>query len=215
MSSSLPKLDRRLYGILLTPSWLSGLFVTFSSLALCVGTSIISRYQASSVRLYFITYHAGRLGDTYRRFSDSILGNSFISNLPLFIFWGLVGLVVYLFAANIMTALRNTAELKNELDYVHADRGQLLWQSVRHLLVRLVVLVVWVGYIMFFFQRVLPYCVTASVVGSAQLNTTQDSLYILLSITVTAAALHIHVVLLRLLLLRPRIFSQALYADLS
>ena len=209
------KIDRRLFGMLLTPSWLSGSMVVLISCLDCLAVVVLPRYQASSVRLDFLAYSAGQLSTTYQQVNSHLFSNSLFGNLPLLIFWGLVGLVVYLFAANIFTALYEAAELKAELDYVHADRHKLLWRPVQNLLLHLAVLLVWGVYILFFFHHVLPYSVATAIVGSGQLGTLQTSSYALLGIVIMAVALHIHIVLLRLLLLRPRLFSSSLYADID
>ena len=212
---SVPNIDRRLYGLLLLPSWLSGSLTTLIGLGFCIGTIFLARYQSSSVRLYFINYRADQLSGTYHHLSNTLLGNSFVGNLPLLVFWGLVGLVVYMFAANLVSTARHAAELKKELNYVHANRHSILWRPVELLSVRLVVLGVWALYIMVFFQQILPYCVAASIVGAGQFNAVYDSLYALTAVVIMIVALHLHVVLLRMLLLKPRLFSRALYADLK
>jgi hypothetical protein len=199
----------------LAPSWFSGIFVALISLCLCIGTIVISHYQTSSIRVDFLTYQAGQITSSYHKVSNNLSSSSFFGNLPLLIFWSLVGLIVYLFVVNLFAAIRNTADLTSELKYVNADRRSLLWVSAEHLLVRLVVLGFWVFYIKFFFHHILPYCIAVSLVGSSQSNLLLGGGYTLLAVVVMWAALHVNVVLLRLLLLRPRIFSDSLYADID
>lgn len=210
-----PNIDSRLFGILLGPSWLSGVTIMLVSVASCFGIVLVSRYQASSIRLDFLDYQAGQVSHTYQSVNNDLLSNPLFSNLPLLVFWGLVGIVVYLFAANILTAIHDTAELTNELHYVHADRHKLLWGPARRLFIRLVTLSAWFVYMLFFLHHVVPYCIAASIVASAQFQVWQSSTYVLLAIGVLAAALHVHTIFLRLFLLRPRVFSSTLYADIE
>ncbi len=206
-------LDSTLFRILLTPSWLSGMIAVSLSILLTAVTIVGTIYQTSSIRLDYLQYQAGSVLSTYDSINSKLSENNFISNLPLLIFWSLVGLVVYLFAANIFAAIHTTAELKTELDYVHSDRKQLLVTAVAHLLIRSCVLVVWVIYILFFIHHIFPYCVSSAIAASGQNGFIYNAGYALLGIGIMAIALHLHAVLLRLLLLKPRSFSSILYVD--
>jgi len=206
-------IDSRLFGVLLTPSWLSSVFAVCCSTVFCVGIIVLTRYQASNLRLDFLDYQAKQIAGTYQTVGGALSQNAFIGNLPLLIFWSLVGAVIYLFAANIFVAINNTAELRNELGYVNVNRRELLRTAIIHLCVRLVVAGVWVVYALFFFHHVLPYYTALSIAGSAQVGGPQDVGYALLAIIVMSIAIHLHVILLRLFLVRPRIFTRALYVD--
>lgn len=210
---STANIDSRLFRILLTPSWLSGIVDVVFSLALSLGTILMSNYQTSSIRLDFLDYQAGHITYTYQRVGNALSANAFIGNLPLLIFWSLVGLVVYLFVSNIFAAINNTAELKDELDYVHVDRKELIWTAVMHLGLRIAILGVWIVYILFFIHHLLPYCIAASLAASSHFSSLQNAVYITLAVVVMTIGLHINTVLLRLLLFRPRVFTDALYVD--
>jgi len=203
-------LDRRLLSILLLPSWLSASVALLVGVAVGVCTVIAAHYQSSTLRVEVLTVHF-QAPAAYRAISSKLLANNFINNLPLLIFWGLVGLVVYLLAANIFAALHNVAKLKSELDYVNVDRRELLMTAGVQLLIRLVVLGGWIAYIVFFFHHILPYCVAAALAGSGQSTSTQNGGYVLLAIVIMTLAIHLHIICLRLLLLRPRIFSNIHY----
>ena len=205
-------LDRKLFDYLLWPSWLSASICLLAGLVVGLGTVLFTHFQTSSFRLQLLNAQVSA-PTRYQTLTSHILSNSFISNLPLLLFWTLVGLIVYLFVANIFAGIRNTADLKDELNYVNADRHELIMNALKHLLIRLLVLVVWIIYIFIFFNHIVPYCVAAALAGSGQLGGLQDGLYILISIVLMALAVHVHVILLRLLLLRPRVFSSAVYVD--
>jgi hypothetical protein len=206
-------IDGRLNVLLLTPSWLSGIIGSLLSTLFCLGIIFSLQYRASSIRVDFLKYQGGQVNHLYQDVSNSLLANNYLSNVPLLFFWGLVGVVVYIFAANIFGAVQGTAELTSELNYVHANRHKLLQSAIIRLCFRLLVLGVWWVYTLLFLHQVLPYIVSASIVGSSQLQRWQTTEYTVLAIVVMAVALHVHIVLLRLLLLRPRIFSSVLYID--
>jgi hypothetical protein len=206
--------DAELFGILLLPSWLSGTIAIVLSLIFSVGTILLSIYQTSSIRVDYLQYQAAELSNSYQQINNRLAENSFISNLPLLVFWSIVGLVVYLFAANLFAAIHNTAELHSQLrDYVNVDRKKLILSAFTHLGIRLLVLAVWTIYIFFFFHHVIPYCTAAAIAGSGHLGFVQNCLYEILAVILMVAAIHLHTIMLRLLLLKPRLFSGVLYVD--
>jgi hypothetical protein len=212
-TSNTTNLDLTLFRILLTPSWLSGLVDVSIAVLLTAVTIVATIYQTSSIRLDYLQYQAGHVASTYESVNNRLSENNFVSNLPLLIFWSLVGLIVYLFAANIFTAIHNTAELKTELQFVHTDRKKLLWTAMVHLLIRGCVLVAWIIYILFTIHRIFPYCVALAITASGHNGLVMNTEYALLGTVVGAVALHLHVILMRLLLLKPRSFSSILYVD--
>jgi hypothetical protein len=208
--------DRRLIGLLLLPSWLSGLVAVCGGLAVTVASIVISRYQGSSLQLELFNYRATpapNLTTSYQTVGTNLSANTFVSDLPLFLFWALAGLIVYLFASSLFGVLQNVAELKSELDYVHTDRRQLIDIALLHLAFRLGVLLFWLPYLLFFFHHVVPYSIAAAHVASASLISLNGLMYSLLAFLVIAGSLHIHAILLRLLFLKPRVFTNALYLD--
>src|SRR5437868_2702835 len=95
-----PNIDGRLTVLLLTPSWLSGIIGSLLSTLFCLGIILSLQYRASSIRVDFLKYQGGQVNHLYQDVSNSLLANSYLSNLPLLFFWGLVGIVVYIFASN-------------------------------------------------------------------------------------------------------------------
>lgn len=205
-------IDSEKIRMLLIPSWFSGSLAFVASLLLTFGAILISHYQASAIRLDFLDYQEGQMLNTYHRVNNSLSTNSIIGNLPLLLFWSLIGLVVYIFVANLFTAIYHTAELKDELEYVHVDRKNLIKAAVTHLLIRVGVLIVWIFYFLFFIHYLFPYSIASALASTAERGL-QGIEYGFLSIIVMLLSLHLFTVLLRLVLLRPRIFSSVSYED--
>jgi len=205
-------IDRQLFKVLLQPSWLSASLSILIGLAVGLGTVVLTNYQSSSLHIQLANTQLSA-PTRYQALTSQLAANSFISNLPLLLFWTLVGLVVYLFVANIFASIRNTAELHSELGYVNANRHGLLMGAAKHLLLRLTVLMIWIAYIIFFMNHILPYCVASALAGTNDIGNLHGGLYILLSIAIMTLAIHLNIIFLRLLLLRPRVFSSALYVD--
>jgi hypothetical protein len=200
-------LDRQLFGILLSPSWLSGFMSAFISIGVVVVTMVSASYSASDTRLQFMKFHLERSQASSGAIGHALDSNKFIGNLPLLLFWCLMGFVVYMFAINVVGAIHQAAELNDELaHFTHLNRRQIIGQAIEKLLIRLIVLAVWIPYIIVFFHHIVPFSVASALAAL-------PILYVVLAVVVLFAALQIHVILLRLLALRPRLFSNAVYTS--
>lgn len=205
--------DSRLLTMLVTPSWLSGVVAVVGALGIIIGTMLSAQFEGSSLQAEYLKYQSTASPANYNDATDNFFGSGFINNLPLLIFWALIGVVVYLFAVSIFNAVRHTAELKGELEYANVNRRSLLMQAGMHLAIRLVALIVWVAYINFFLHQIVPYCMAATLAGMSQITTWQGIGFIILAAVVLVLAIHLHAIMLRLIVLRPRIFTKALYVD--
>jgi hypothetical protein len=205
-------LDTRLFGILLSPSLLSAFVIIVLSIGLVVFSIISSHYKGSSTRLLFLKFNADQSHSSAQAIGRTLDSNKFISNLPLLLFWCLVGFVVYMFAVNIFGAVQRAAELGDELNhFTNMNRGQIVRESLEKLCIRLVVIVVWIPYILLFFHHIVPYVIGLALAASPDLASVTGVGYVVLAPIVLSVSLHVHTVLLRLLVLRPRLFSHALY----
>lgn len=205
------KINRRLIGYLFTPSLLSGLVCIIAALSLTLATIGFLQYSGSSFKIDYQKYQAGNQGqsvvDSYR--TDTTF--KLISSAPLLAFWALIGLVVYLLATSVVTAIQQANEMKHELDYVNSNRTRLLGTVFLHFVIRCAVIAVWLPYLLFFFHQIIPYSLTAAEAGG--LLSLDGLVGAVLSVVIMALALHVHVFLLRVLLMRPRILSRALYVS--
>ncbi|HTB49294.1 MAG TPA: hypothetical protein VK712_04390, partial [Verrucomicrobiae bacterium] len=101
--------------------------------------------------------------------------------------------------------------LKKELDYVNTRPHELVRTAVQHLALRLLAIIVWFIFIDIFLKRIIPYSITAAHASAANLLSLSAVLYILLSFVMIALSMHVHAILLRLAVRRPRVFSRASY----
>ena len=207
-------LDAKLFGILLSPSLLSTFVGGVISIGLVVFSIASSHYRGSSTRLLFLNFNADQSHSSAQAIGRTLDSNKFISNLPLLLFWCLVGFVVYMFAVNIFGVVQRAAELGDELNnFTNLNRGQIIRESLEKLGIRLVVIAVWIPYILLFFHHIIPYVIGLALAASPELTSASGVGYVILAPVVLAISLHVHTVLLRLLVLRPRLFSHALYVD--
>lgn len=195
--------------ILLIPSWLSGLIAMGGSLAVTIGIIVISSYQGSALQQQLFEARGGRSTASVlglQTIADNLSQNRIIDNLPLFLFWAVLGVIVYLFVIGIWNAFSTAVELHEEMSYVHASRQQLIRQAAQHTIFRLIILGLWLLYLRLFLRLLLPYGLAAAHVAT-HLNISAI-VYAVVAVVDIAVALHIHVVLLRLLLTRLRIVGE-------
>ena len=127
-------LDGRLFGILLRPSFLSAFIGIVLSIGLVAFSIISSHYKGSSTRLLFLKFNADQSHGSAQAIGRTLDSNKFISNLPLLLFWCLVGFVVYMFAVNIFGVVQRAAELGDELNhFTNLNRGQIIRESLEKL----------------------------------------------------------------------------------
>jgi len=73
--------------------------------------------------------------------------------------------------------------------------------------IRIATAIIWVFYWLFSAKFILPFCVLAGRVGVGELDTAEGWFYCLLSYVLLVLSLHLHIILIRLFALRPRIFG--------
>jgi hypothetical protein len=200
-------------GAVLSPSWLSGLTVVVVSLVVVVGTVVAAHYNGSSLQLLHDTQirSSQNVDDNYVTLDDGLSASVLISDIPLFLLWGGVGFIAYNFTMNIIGAFRRVIDLEHELDYVHADRQKLIREAVQRLIFEVVMLIIWFLYIQFTLHKLLPYVVALAYAGSGAFGWLQNTGYIVSSAILLAIGLHLHVISLRLVLLRQRVFRSSTF----
>lgn len=201
----------KLIGELLTPSWLSGLICVVAGLAVVMSSFAIMHYNGSSIQ--FLRQNESAKQSVITQNSDSVStnldDNRFVSNAPLLVLWAGVGLLVYFLLAQVMKTFSHAADLEHSLDYVHVNRQKLIHQELLKFAVRAVILVAWFLYIQFTIHILIPYVVALAYAASGDLGWLTDTVYLAGAACLMIIGMHIHVVMLRLLLLRPRAVGQA------
>jgi len=193
---------------LLQPSWLSGLVDVVFSVVLVAGTLISASYSSSSLR-YLIELEKQKAQQNYAPYTplpDRFSGSQLISNIPLLIFWMGVGLLAYWFVSALLVAVRDATELREELDYVHANRRALVRQAGERLVIRIIVLIVWVLYIAFTLHVLLPY-ILALTTAAKSAALLPGAGFCVLAVGLAGLTLHVHLIAIRLLWLRARLVT--------
>lgn len=194
---------------LVSPSWLSGLFVVVASLIIVLGSIGLLYYHSSNLHLLHVPNdsHQATVTDNYQTIDDRFSPDVILSDIPLFIFWGGVGIAAYALTMSLVTALHSAAEVHEELDYVNSNRQQLLRFAGERFAIRLSALVAWFIYLRYTQHVLMPYAVALGFAGTTIGGWFQGAGYVLGAIGISVFVLHIHVVLVRLIALKPRLFG--------
>lgn len=194
---------------LLTPSALSSVLCLVTSLVLSVGAILLNRFNASSLDVEYKFYQSQKALNA-NHLGGTLLQNNLVQDLPLLFFWALVGVLVYLIALDIVKSFSSAIDLRKQLDYVNARRHSLVKSFIVQMVVRLVAIAIWLPYLILFFHHILPYCLRTAIMATSSSHILSVIGDVLLSVLVGTIAIHINLILMRLLFLKPRLFSNLL-----
>lgn len=193
MSQTLKKLL-----LLVTPSWASGITAVVVALII-VGTNYYKSRSDIGALQEGIQSFQTLFGPIYHNLTDTLARNVIASNAPLLLFWALVGAVVYALAVRLFMSFNEIAILEQTLLYTNLDRTSFVRDIVLSSALRLVALFCWFLFCASFFKNILP----AATLGATRGNALSATL-------ILAVTLHIHIVFVRLIMLRVRVFSEGI-----
>ncbi len=198
-------------GRLLSPSSLSGL--------VAIGVGVFLTYgiiAAFKVHNYHIDIQLIHLQSTSSQPTLSLPGqiqpstanNSLQNTWPLILFWGIIGLIAYFIVETITKLISNVKNFNKELNYVHAKRDLMIRTTTEYFLFRAAVATAWLFFINLFFKVIIPYSIKDAHTAAISVKIAQILGYASLSFILIAFGIHLHVVFMRLILRRTRIFSR-------
>lgn len=211
----------RFVGILLTPSIASAILCfTLSFFIMFVSSLAYNSQTGVLYRLLFGSDSSSSLIETAQNSLDSILqntfGNSVFNKIVFFAFWCFIGLLVYLFLSGIgkttSTISEKISDTSERMHYLHAKKLQFEEQIGLRLIIYSISLIFGFLFFIFFARLLLPFAILCGRVGLTNLSTFSGWIYLLEGLFVLSVGLHVFVVVLRFLLLRPRVFGNG--ADL-
>lgn len=196
------EIELHLLAKLLRPSYSSGFLAVLSTLII-VGSAFVSKLYLS----------AGWLADTLRTISDSDTalleqhsgdGSSPFNVVLLFMFWSFVGLGVYFIVIGIASGIKEGKEISDELNYVHTNRVKIIQTFFERLAIRAVGLVLLFVIVSLYLKRMIPF----SIESVRAVNSDFRSIVtLLIAIIGLLTMVHLTAILLRMIALRPRLFS--------
>jgi hypothetical protein len=106
---------------------------------------------------------------------------------------------------------KKAADFKQEINYVHADRQALLSLAAKRLALRVAALTSLVVFIKLTTHVLLPYISALAYAGGGANNIVRGAGYLVWAFVMAATTFHIHVILARLIMLKPRLFGSTNY----
>ncbi len=201
--------DSRQLGLLIRPSWLSGLIAVVVGLVISVGVVVSFEAHNSLLQQHLVSYQDGpQPALTVPGQGAPVSSKSGLSsNWPLLLVWSLVGFLVYLMVASIVRFASEAEGLRESLDYVNAKPKSVIASTAEHALLRVTALILLITFTVAIWRQIIPYSITASLAGVSNLASLDGGLYALLSFLLIAVSLHVETVLLRMSLGRARVFE--------
>lgn len=145
-----------------------------------------------------------RIEDT----STAINSSSFLGDVSVFIAWSITGVLGYLAITSMVQIVKRSVESIDTVEHAPVDKKSAERELVEKVLLRAGALLLLYGYYLFGISTVLP---SLTVLGQYSLSSgAMGTILGVVAVTILASiAVHIAVVLVRLILLRTRIFFKS------
>ncbi len=144
--------------------------------------------------------------ESYGPLFERLLSNDLFGRAVVFGVWAFVGLCAFVLVSFVIGVFNNVEEEREELGYVHQNRSALIKENISILGFRLGMALVWAGFLVLWIRYVLSYFTVTGFVAFGA-GSLADWGVFLLACMVLFLALHIQVVLARLIAGRTRIWQ--------
>lgn len=199
-------------GTLLSPSSLSGCLVVVASVLILLGATW--SYSVGSGAMYDFLFGKNSSVElisssqsALAAFANTVFGNPTLNKILYFAFWMLVGLFVYVVLFALLRGTSTAIRDAQEATYTNVKKLELFKSVVVRFGLRLVVILAWVIYWIFFVEILFPFSILAARIGLSELPRIMGWIYSPLSLLIMVLSLHIHTVFVRLLVLRVRLYD--------
>jgi hypothetical protein len=193
---------------------------SLGSLALCTGLSALTllittlAFNARTGFLYDVLFGPDSSVEliqstrgTVNAIYQTAFSNSILNKIIFFVFWCLVGLLVYTLLSGIGKTTSAIAETNQRMHYLNAKKTQLEQQLGLRLIVYSMAALFGFLYSIFFIKTLFPFSILCARIGVNTLNSIGGWGYLLAGFIVLSVSFHIFIVVVRLFLLRPRIYG--------
>lgn len=158
-------------------------------------------------------YEVGSIGENtiafrYQVLSDQVQQSQFIATSGVFLFWATVGLMIHYILSGFIKATADAKEIKATLGYVHVKKSDVYRALIARSAIRVTAAVLFIMALSAFKQFALPYALAA--VASINTLTLQSGVYAIVAVSVLMMSFYILTVLLRWVLLRPRLIGNVI-----
>lgn len=202
--------NHRLDALLLVPSWLSGALCLLFALAMLSILLVESNYQGGELQQQFLIWHTSG-NNSLSLVANVLRQNTLAGNVQVYIFWLAVGTVLYIMWSALYRTIRGADDAWHQLHYVNIRRSVFLRSLYIQLLTRTLSLAAWVGFVALTLQFILPYLLAAIHIADEHLPAIGAVILLFGSMIGLALTAHVHIVLLRLTVGKPRVFHSDEY----
>lgn len=209
----LSKEDKKLFGQLLTPSWLSAMLGIVLGLTITLGVLLAFSFNTSAIQRQLVSWQQSQPAKPIRPLTQPgqiVTVNekpTIKDSWPLLVVWAGVGLIVYAITAGVIHSLSDAEALRESMGYVNARPDKQLRTAVGHLVLRGLALALLVILVYLFFKEVIPYSITAAHAAAVELPGITGGLYALLAFLIIVFSVHLQAVFARLATGRVRVFT--------
>ena len=194
-------------GLLLLPSML-GLTLSIVLAVFAIGATFIANSASADVNLsgglQLLSSFSSENLDTLKQ---TLARNEIIGSLPLTLFWAAVGLVVYTSATHLYAIFANAEQLREQMEFVHASRREMLIDALEKVMLRIVAIIAWFGLIKLSIEALVPYVGSSLQIAAGSMQLVDKIGYSALAAMTLVFSIHLHVMLIRLITLRYRLFG--------
>jgi hypothetical protein len=198
----------RLFRLLLLPSWISGFACLLLSTSATVAILVQGHYEGSELQRQLYAWQQSGDGSWFQLITteQSSQVGKVLNTIQLFVFWYAVGLVVYALASALFKAVQEIRELRDDLHSLNSNHSQVWRAALVQFLRQLGALFAWLLLVVATLKAVVPYALGTVDAANEYLPDLEAIGLIVVATFAMAACLHLHVVLVRLFLGRPRIW---------
>lgn len=204
----------RFVGPLLLPSVGSLVFTMLLAVTI-LGTAAWAFYSKSGI-LYTYLFGPNSAPEliqssrsTLEAFSNTVFGNPTLNKVLFFVFWLIVGLIVYTIVTGLGNYFGEVREVIIESHYINAPKGTTRQHAILRLLLRIIGFSLVFIYLVFFYNIFLPFSILSSRIGLGHLSSLYGWLYLAIAYVELVLSLHVLLILLRFTALRPRLIASA------
>lgn len=205
----------RIIRVLLIPSPLSAAVCTLFALAILsiAGLAAVNQHHL------FYDYLYGRYGivttlqhtPSYHWPSPiaSLVNQPVTYHVLIFFVWAIIGLIVYVVVEGFHSMVTGATTTWRDMHFAHAFVRSVEVEVGVRLSLRIINLLLWVGYTYLFVSILVPFCILLDGVGLDNVSFVSwgGALYLVSSFVLLLICTHLHVIFARLVALRPRLFS--------
>ncbi|MHB1864881.1 MAG: hypothetical protein ACYCPS_01800 [Candidatus Saccharimonadales bacterium] len=189
------------------PSLFSSAIVIIATVIFSVIAYIASIRPSSSFLNQSFYYFHNEAATNYASITNKLSSVKIINDMPLIIFWLLAGTIVYIIVIDSYRGVSNAVKLAEEWNYKNIKKDQFLKELVIHSILRILSLILLYVFMKIVISKVIPLDLEA-IHKLSTAHSLSNIVGVLLTTLLLVIMLHVITVLIRLVLLRLRVFAK-------